>query len=139
MDAQERQLRSQDAADDRTASAGGLLKIRGNSAVTFNHGASTKTFNTRTLFFFSVADPLHATTCLAYSTFRLHLFITVFSLTLARSPMASRSYQWASDFLNYSPRLASNIQWSRKVKRKILLIFCLSNGIQYEIDPLYMT
>ena len=26
-------------------------------------------------FFFSVADPLHATTCVAYSTFRLHLFI----------------------------------------------------------------
>ena len=33
----------------------------------------------------------------------------VFSLTLAHSPMASRSYQWASDFLNYSPRLASDI------------------------------
>ena len=26
-------------------------------------------------YFFSVADPLHATICVAYSTFRLHLFI----------------------------------------------------------------
>ena len=34
---------------------------------------------------------------------------SVFSFTLARSPMASRSYRWASDFLNYSPRLASDI------------------------------
>ena len=35
--------------------------------------------------------------------------IAVFSLTLARSPMASRFYRRASDFLNYSPRLASDI------------------------------
>ena len=33
----------------------------------------------------------------------------VFSLTLTRSPMASRFYQRASDFLNYSPRLDSDI------------------------------
>ena len=36
-------------------------------------------------------------------------FNSVFSLTLARSPMASRSYRRASDFLNYSPGLASDI------------------------------
>ena len=35
--------------------------------------------------------------------------LPVFSLTLARSPMASRSCRRASDFLNYSPGLASNI------------------------------
>ena len=39
---------------------------------------------------------------------------TVFSLTLARSPMASRSYRRASDFLNYSPGLASDILAERK-------------------------
>ena len=38
----------------------------------------------------------------------------VFSLTLARSPMASRSYRRASDFLNYSPGLASDILAERK-------------------------
>ena len=34
---------------------------------------------------------------------------SVFSLTLARSPMASSSYRRASDFLSYSPGLASYI------------------------------
>ena len=38
----------------------------------------------------------------------------VFSLTLARSPMASRTYRRASDFLNYSPGLASDILAERK-------------------------
>ena len=46
--------------------------------------------------------------------------LAVFSLTLARSPMASRSYRRASDFLNYSPGLASDIlaEWKSKKKRK---------------------
>ena len=39
---------------------------------------------------------------------------SVFSLTLARSPMASRSYRRASDFLNYSPGLASDILAEQK-------------------------
>ena len=43
---------------------------------------------------------------------------TVFSLTLARSPMASRSYRRASDFLNYSPGLASDILAERKREKK---------------------
>ena len=43
---------------------------------------------------------------------------TVFSLTLARSPMASRSYRQASDFLNYSPGLASDILAERKSEKK---------------------
>ena len=42
----------------------------------------------------------------------------VFSLTLARSPMASRSYRRASDFLNYSPGLASDILAERKSEKK---------------------
>ena len=42
----------------------------------------------------------------------------VFSLTLARSPMASRSYWRASDFLNYSPGLASDILAERKSEKK---------------------
>ena len=47
---------------------------------------------------------------------RLHLN-PVFSLTLARSPMASRSYRRASDFLNYSPGLASDILAERKSRK----------------------
>ena len=43
---------------------------------------------------------------------------SVFSLTLARSPMASRSYRRASDFLNYSPGLASDILAERKSEKK---------------------
>ena len=51
--------------------------------------------------------------------------LPVFSLTLARSPMASRSYRRASDFLNYSPGLASDILAERKSgkKGKKLLLF----------------
>ena len=44
-------------------------------------------------------------------------------LTLARSPMASRSYRRASDFLNYSPGLASDILAERKVENFFLLVF----------------
>ena len=44
--------------------------------------------------------------------------VTVFSLTLARSPMASRSYQRASDFLNYLPGLASDILAAQKSEKK---------------------
>ena len=44
--------------------------------------------------------------------------LPVFSLTLARSPMASRSYRRASDFLNYSPGLASDILAERKSEKK---------------------
>ena len=44
--------------------------------------------------------------------------MTVFSLTLARSPMASGSYRRASDFLNYSPGLASDILAKRKSEKK---------------------
>ena len=43
---------------------------------------------------------------------------TVFPLTLARSPMVSGSYRQASDFLNYSPRLASDILAEQKSKKK---------------------
>ena len=52
--------------------------------------------------------------------FRGSKYKSVFSLTLARSPMASRSYRRASDFLNYSPGLASDIlaEWSRKMEEK---------------------
>ena len=54
--------------------------------------------------------------------------ISVVSLTLAWSPMASRSYQPVSDFLNYSPRLASDIlvERSRKMKKRnsIVIVFC---------------
>ena len=32
--------------------------------------------------------------------------------------MASRSYRWASDFLNYSPGLASDILAERKSEKK---------------------
>ena len=42
--------------------------------------------------------------------------LTVFSLTLASLPMVSRSYQWASDFLNYSLGLASDILAEPKVE-----------------------
>ena len=44
---------------------------------------------------------------------------SVFSLTLARSPIASRSYRRASDFLNYSPGLASDIlvEWEGEKKK----------------------
>ena len=45
---------------------------------------------------------------------RTKMLHAVFSLTLARSPMASRSYRRASDFLNYSPGLASDILAERK-------------------------
>ena len=48
---------------------------------------------------------------------------TVFSLTLARSPMVSGSYRRASDFLNYSPGLASDILAERKSKKKEKKIF----------------
>ena len=51
--------------------------------------------------------------------------ITVFSLTLARSPMASRPYRRASDFLNYSPGLASDILAERKSEKKKKKIFFL--------------
>ena len=47
--------------------------------------------------------------CSPYLTPRAIKMDSVFSLTLARSPMASRSYRQASDFLNYSPGLASDI------------------------------
>ena len=43
---------------------------------------------------------------------------TVFSLTLDRSPMASRSYRRASDFLSYSPRSASDILAEQKSEKK---------------------
>ena len=46
-----------------------------------------------------------------------------FSLTLARSPMASRSYRRASDFLNYSAGLASDILAERKIEKKEEKIF----------------
>ena len=49
--------------------------------------------------------------------------ITVFSLTLARSPMASRSYQRASDFLSYSPGLASDILAEQNVKKRKKFFF----------------
>ena len=48
----------------------------------------------------------------------LALKFSVFSLTLARSPMASRSHRRASDFLNYSPGLASDILVERKSEKK---------------------
>ena len=51
---------------------------------------------------------------------------TVFSLTLARSPMASRSYRRASDFWNYSPRLASDILAERKSEKKEKKFFFLN-------------
>ena len=41
-----------------------------------------------------------------------------FSLTLARLPMASGSYQRASDFLSYSPGLASDILAEQKSEKK---------------------
>ena len=44
--------------------------------------------------------------------------IPVFSLTVVRSPMARGSYWWASDFLNYSPRLASDILAEQKSEKK---------------------
>ena len=37
--------------------------------------------------------------------------------------MASGSYQWVSDFLNYSPGLASDILAERKSKKKGKKIF----------------
>ena len=43
--------------------------------------------------------------------------LAVFSLTLARSPMASRSYRRASDFLNYLPGLASDILVEQKSRK----------------------
>ena len=49
-----------------------------------------------------------------YPQFEYMYVYTVFSLTLARSPMASRSYRRASDFLNYLPRLASDSLVERK-------------------------
>ena len=51
------------------------------------------------------------------------IYHTVFSLTLARSPMASRSYRRVSDFLNYSPGLASDILAERKSEKKKKKIF----------------
>ena len=53
--------------------------------------------------------------------------LPVFSLTLARSPMASRSYRRASDFLNYSPGLASDILAERKSEKKEEKNFFLKN------------
>ena len=46
--------------------------------------------------------------------------LAVFSLTLARSLMVSGSYRRASDFLNYSPGLASDIlaEWKSEKKEK---------------------
>ena len=48
-----------------------------------------------------------------------HLLVTVFSLTLAQSAIVSRSHQQMSDFLNYSPRSASDIlvEWKSEKKR----------------------
>ena len=56
----------------------------------------------------------------------LALIPAVFSLTLARSPMASRFYQQVSDFLKYSPSLASDILAEAKQKsrkKKFYLFF----------------
>ena len=50
-------------------------------------------------------------------------FLSVFSSTLAQSPMASRSYWQASDFLNYSPGLASDILAEQKSGKFFLLVF----------------
>ena len=52
--------------------------------------------------------------------------LSVFSLTLTWSPMASRSCQQVSDFLNYSPRLASDILVEWKSKKKFFF-FASSN------------
>ena len=48
---------------------------------------------------------------------------SVFSSTLAWSPMASRSYQFESDFLNYLPRLASDILAEQKSRKNFYSIF----------------
>ena len=50
-------------------------------------------------------------------------YLSVFSLTLARSPMASRSYWQVSDFLNYLPGLASDILVEWQSRKILLLIF----------------
>ena len=47
----------------------------------------------------------------------------VFSLTLVQVPVASSSYRWVSDFLKYSPGLATHILVEKQNKRKILLVF----------------
>ena len=63
--------------------------------------------------------------------------ITVFSLTLARSPMASRSYRRASDFLNYSPGLASDLlaEWkSGKKEKNYLFLGGLSLHLNHLIE-----
>ena len=56
--------------------------------------------------------------CPAWPAHTPQMMGTVFSLTLARSPMASRSYRRASDFLNYSPGLASDILVEQKSEKK---------------------
>ena len=48
---------------------------------------------------------------------------SVFSSTLAWSPMASRSYQFKSDFLNYLPWLASDILEEQKSRKNFYSIF----------------
>ena len=62
-------------------------------------------------------------------THRTDIGSAVFSLALAPSPMASRSYRRASDFLNYLPGLASDFLAERKSekKRKNYLFFFLKN------------
>ena len=71
--------------------------------------------------YFILADLVLSRT--AESTKPFSVYYTVFSLTLARSPMASRSYRRVSDFLNYSPRSASDILAERKSEKKKKIFF----------------
>ena len=60
----------------------------------------------------------------------------VFSLIFAPSPMASRSYRWANYFLNYSPRLVSDILVEWKSRKNYLFTCFLKIVSQSSHDPL---